>query len=101
MGPEFADRARTAPGDGLVTGGKNTPNAKRPVQRIERHERDRGRAVWIRDQSGVLLDVVAIYFRDHQRNIRLHPEDGRIIDHNRASRAGDRRVTPRDIAARR
>ena len=99
LGPQFADRARTAPGNGLITGGKNTPDAKRPVQRIERHERDRGGAIWIRDQSGMLPNVFAIYFRNHQRDIGFHPEHGGIIDHNRAGRARDRCVTPRDVAA--
>ena len=91
LGPQFADRARAAPGNSLVTGRKNTPDAKCPVQRIERHERDRGGAVWIGDQSAMLLNVVAIDFRNHQRDIGFHPEDGRIIDHNRARRARDRR----------
>ena len=100
LGPEFDDCTRPAPRHGLITGGEDTPDAKRPMQWIKRHERDRGRAIWIRDQSGMLLDVVAIYFRDHQRNIRFHPKDRRIIDDNGASRACDRCVLPRDIPAR-
>ena len=48
---QFRDRARAAPGNGLITGGKNTPDTKGAMQRIKRHERDRRGAIRIRDQS--------------------------------------------------
>src|SRR5476649_2606542 len=44
----------------------------------------------LHDALPILLNVLAIYFRNHERNIGFHPEHGRIIDHNRASRARDR-----------
>src|SRR5262249_13949322 len=82
---QFFNCTRTAARDCLVTGGKDASKAERPMKWIERHQCHCGGAVWVRDQSAMSASVIWIYFRDHQRHSLIHPECGRIIDHNRTS----------------
>jgi hypothetical protein len=59
------------------------------MQRINRHQRDCGCAIWIGNDSAVELDVAAINFRNHQRHVRFHSKGRRVIDHNRTGIASD------------
>ena len=65
------------------------------MQRIQRHQGNRCGAIWIGDDAVMLLNVCAIYFRNHERHIRLHPEDGGIVDHDSAGVARKRNKSPR------
>jgi hypothetical protein len=47
----------------------------------------------------MLPRIVAVDLRDHQRHVRFHPEDGGIIDDDRAGLASDGRKFPGDVAA--
>ena len=54
---ELVDRVRARAGNGLISRRKITLQAKRPVQRPQRHERDGRRAVGIGDDSLVLAQA--------------------------------------------
>ena len=63
--------------------------AERLVQRSERHQRDDGRAVRVRDDvARMVFRGFRIDFRHDQRHVRIHPEGGRIVDHHRAGGSG-------------
>ena len=48
----------------------------------------------------MLPDVVAVYLRDHERNVGFHSEDGGVIDYDGARVPGDGRKLPGDFATR-
>src|SRR2546430_723585 len=62
---KLVDRALSAAGDGLITGGKHSPNTERTMERINRHQRDRGCAIWVSDDPAMLLHVLSIDLRDY------------------------------------
>ena len=57
---EFLDRTRTAAGDSLITGSKDAAQTERAVQRMERHQRDRGCAIRIRNHSTMPANVLGV-----------------------------------------
>src|ERR1700730_16992796 len=63
---QFFNRPLTAAGDRLITGRENPANSEGAMQWIDRHERDRGRAVRVRDQTALFVDVVAVDFWNNQ-----------------------------------
>ena len=89
--PEFFDRTRTAAGDSLITGGEDAAQTERAVQRIERHQRDGGCAIRIRNHPTMPADVPGIDFRDDQRDVDIHPEGRRVIDYDCAGPSCDGR----------
>src|SRR5262245_33204609 len=100
LGSQFSDSASTAAGDSLVARRENASNAERPVQWVEGHECDRSGAVWICDQPRMLLNVIAIYLRNHKRDAWIHSKHRRIIDYDRSGIAGDRHEPPGNITPR-
>ena len=78
----------------LVARRKHPIHAKLPMQRIERHQRDRRRAIRICNDPAVVRDVLPIDFGDHQRHLFLHPVCRRIVDDDRPRLHGNRAHTP-------
>ena len=62
---EFVDRALAASRNRLIAGRKYAFHAKRAMQRINRHQRDGGRAIWICNHAAMLFHVIGIDFRNH------------------------------------
>ena len=71
------------------------------VQRFQRHHHLDGRAVGVGDDvlPGIAGDGLRIDLRHHQRNVRVHPEVGRIVDDDRAGGRGAGREVRRDFRA--
>ena len=84
----------------LISGGDETAELLRPVERSNRHEHDRGRAVRIGDDPLVPFDILGVDLGHHQRHILVHAEGAGVVDHHRSG--GDHRGTERagDVAAR-
>src|SRR5712691_787062 len=96
---QFVDSTLAASGNGLIASRENAAYTKHPVQRINRHQRNRRRAVWIRDQTAMLTHIFAVDFRNDERNVGVHPEYRRIIDDNRARVTSDRHKFAGNLAA--
>ena len=73
------------------------------VQRLQRDDELRGRAVRIGDDVllGEAGDRIGIHFRHDQRHVRIHAPGRGIVDHDRAGGADLRRPFLRHRAARR
>ena len=69
------------------------------MKRIQRHQRNRGCAIWIRDNTALLPRIFRIDFRNNERHMRLHPEGRGIVDHDGVGLAGDWHKLARDVAA--
>ena len=52
------------------------------MQRVQRHERYGGGAIWIGNQATMLPDVIAVDFRDYQRDVRFHSENRGVVDYH-------------------
>ena len=97
--PQFLNRARSRAGYRLIAGCEDAPHTKAPVQRINCHQGDSGRAIWIRDDPLVLVYILAVDFRDNQRHIGFHPESRRIVDDDGAGTLGQGSKLARDFAS--
>jgi hypothetical protein len=53
------------------------------MERIERHEADSCRAVWVRDDPAMGFDVLRVDLWDHQRNLRRQAKCGGVVHDNR------------------
>ena len=64
------------------------------VQRLQRHDHLRGRAIGVGDDvlGAIAGDRLRIHFGHDQRHVRVHPVERAIVDHRAAGRGGARRV---------
>lgn len=69
---------------GLVGRRDEAAELLRAVQRGDRHQHDDGRAVGVRDDALVRVDILGVHLGNHQRNVGLHAEGARVVDHQRA-----------------
>src|SRR4051812_36571971 len=69
------------------------------MQRINRHQRHRRGAIWIGNDSAMRWNVIRVDLRDNERDVGLHSECRRIVDHDRAGIARDGRELSGDLAA--
>ena len=69
------------------------------VQRLERDDHLRRRAVRVRDDValGVAVDRLRVHLRHDQRNIRVHAIERRIVDHRATGRRGLGRIDRRRV----
>jgi hypothetical protein len=101
-----ADQAGAA--GGLVGADHDPADPRGVVQRLDRHDHLRGRAVGAGDDPLVFADVLGIHLGDHQRHGGIHPPVAALVDHDRAAldrlgneiagrlvgRAGNRQIHP-------
>src|SRR6202022_3481420 len=97
---QFSNRSSAAAGNSLITRSENTANSKRAMQRVNCHQRDCGRAIWIGNETAVLLYVLPIDLRNDQRNVRIHSENRRGVDYDRARFARSRDEPSGGLSAR-
>jgi hypothetical protein len=96
---ELAERLGTGAGDGLVGVDDDALEPDRVTERHENRRQLHRRAVGVRDDPRVALEIVRVHLRDHERDQRIHPPCGRVVDHGRAGRDGGGRQLPRRIGA--
>ena len=92
--PLFA-RAR----NGLIGGDHNARDRRGIMQRLERHNQLRGRAIGVGDDvlPAVPINGIRVHFRHDQRHIRIHAIERAIVDHDAAGGGGLRRINGRCI----
>ena len=98
---KLVHRRLAGAGDGLIGRDDDAGDLRRVMQRLQRDDELRGRAIRIGDDVllGVFRDGIGIHFRHDQRHIRVHAPGRGIIDHNRALATDLRRPFLRDRAA--
>ena len=70
------------------------------MQRVNCHQRDCGRAIRIGNETAMFLYILPVDLRNNQWNVRIHSENRRVIDHNRAPFAGSRDEFSGSLSAR-
>ena len=66
---QFADCARAAARHGLIARSEDAAHAKRAMQRIKRHQRNRCGTIWIGNQTAMSSYIFRIDFGNDQRNV--------------------------------
>ena len=97
---QFIDCARTAARDGLITCCEDAANPKCAMQRVNCHQRNCGRAIRIGNETAMFLYILPVDLWNNQWNVRIHSENRRVIDHNRAPFAGSRDEFSGSLSAR-
>ena len=82
---QFLDAPGAGAGDRLISAGNESLQTEFLVDREQRNVRDDRRAVRVRYDALVPLDVLGVHFRDHQRNVGIHSESGSVVNDHGAS----------------
>ena len=77
---QLADARFAGAADSLIGADDDAIDAGFFVERIERADHENGGAVWIGDQTLVILCCLTVDFWNDQRNIRFKTEGGAVVD---------------------
>ena len=98
---ELGDRIGTGPRDGLIRVHDDPLETDAVAQGHQDGRELHGRAVRVGDDAHVAFEVVRIDLRHDERDRRIHPPGGRVVDHGRAMCHCGGRELLRDVGARR
>ena len=92
--PKLVDPFLARAADRLVGADDHPLDRRAIVQRLQRHDHLRGRAVGVGDDIAVLhhLDRLRVHLRHDQRNVRLIAIERRVVDHHAARLGGLGRI---------
>ena len=76
---QFCQSARARTGHGLIGGGGNGLDGRKLLQGVDGHQRDNRRAVGVGDDAVVLLRVLRVDLRHHQRHAVVEAEGAGIV----------------------
>ena len=97
---ELGERVRAGARDGLVGVDDDPFEPDRVAQRHQDRCELHRRAVRVGDDPGMALEIVRVDLRDDERDGRVHPPGGRVVDDRRAMGDRSRREVPRDVGPR-
>ena len=82
--------------DRLVGGDDHALDRRGVVQRLQRHDHLRGRAVGVGDDvlGPIAVDRLGVHLGHDQRHVGVHAVERAIVDHRAARRGGARGVEP-------
>ncbi len=95
--PELVHGLGAGARGGLVGRGDHPLEARRGVQRRERHGRDGRAAVGVGDHAPMPERPRAVHFRNHQGRRLVHAEGRGVVDHHRARPHRPRREAAGDL----